>query len=121
MNLENLTIKDEPEENDVTPITGTTIRRPRPSASTLEFTSPSQKTPESTVTTQHNLVPNTLHSEPEQLDGQYDHEEVFYENENFQNGNQKNENEENEVWEEPEGLQMASNSFLIEVKFIFNF
>ena len=112
----NLTIKDKPEEHDVTPITGTTLRRPRPSASTvLEFTSPSQKTHESTSTQQ--IVPTLIHP-PEHVLEHDELSEVYIETENG-----KNENEgENEEWKKPEGLQMASNSFLIEVKFfIFYF
>ena len=112
----NLTIKDKPEEHDVTPITGTTIRRPRPSASTvLEFTSPSQKTHESTSTQQ--IVPTLIHP-PEQLEQEHDKLSEVYETENYKNEHKEGENEE---WKEPEGLQMASNSFLIEVKFIFSF
>ena len=106
-------------------ITGTTIRRPRPSASTLEFTSPSQKTHESTSTqiSQSTEVVLELIHPTEQLDQENDQEKgqehdeklsevsSFYESENIID----------QVSQGPEGLQMASNSFLIEVKFIFNF
>ena len=102
----NLTTKDKPEllatssntSDDVTPISGTTIRRPRPSSSTLEFTSPSQNTIMNTPT----VVP------------------VFI-NESGQSEDQS-EGRENEVLiqsqieeEGPEELQMDSHSFLIEV------
>ena len=107
-------MKDKPEEHDVTPITGTTIRRPRPSASTvLEFTSASQKTHESTSTQQ--IVPTLIHP-PEQLEQEHEELSEVYEAEIFKNENKEGESQE---WKKPEELQMASNSFLIEVKFIF--
>ena len=103
------------------PITGTTIRRPRPSASTLEFTSPSQKTHESTSTqiSQSTEVVLELIHPTEQLDQENDqeHDEKLSEVSSFY----ESENIIDQVSQGPEGLQMASNSFLIEVKFIFNF
>ena len=91
----------------------------------MEFTSPSQKTHESTSTqiSQSTEVVLELIHPTEQLDQENDQEKgqehdeklsevsSFYESENIID----------QVSQGPEGLQMASNSFLIEVKFIFNF
>ena len=79
----------------------------------LEFTSASQKTHESTSTQQ--IVPTLIHP-PEQLEQEHEELSEVYEAEIFKNENKEGESQE---WKKPEELQMASNSFLIEVKFIF--
>ena len=115
----NLTTKDKPEllatssstSDDVTPIGGTTIRRPRPSSSTLEFTSPSQNT----IMNTQPVVPVMINEsgESDKAKGQSEDQSEGRENE----GQNVEGLIEGQIEEEegPEELQMGSHSFLIEV------